>query len=105
MLRKRQTSTVKREPNQFRIWTVSYTHLESIKLVEFSDGVVISADELEREWRESLSEVKWRANFPHVVCEVKASQVLLDDKSSSLGDNWSQNGPLSFCVPGKARWW
>ena len=62
-----------------------------------------------REWRESLREY-WgqRANFPCVVCEVKASQVLLEDVSSSriyLRDIWSSNGPLSCGnVSGKARW-
>ena len=42
-----------------------------------------------------------------VKCEVEASQVLLENESFSkdyLGDEWSQKGPLSFCVSGKARW-
>ena len=77
---------------------------ENIMGVEVS-GVVISVDELEKKWRDSLRENRVQSvNFPRVICAVKASQVLLEDKSSSLGDEWSQKGPLSFCVSGKARW-
>ena len=49
-----------------------------------------------------------RANFPCGICEVKTSQMLLEDKSSSIGyleDNGSANSPLSCCcVSGKPRW-
>ena len=48
---------------------------ESVNLVEFIEGVVVSVNELEREWRESLGEYcGWRANFSRVG-EVKASHV------------------------------
>ena len=82
---------------------------ENIMGVEGSEGVIISVNELEREWKESLSGC-WgqRANFPCVVCEEKASQVFLEDVSSSrvsMGDKWSANSPFMFYdVPGKARW-
>ena len=38
---------------------------ESIKLVEVIEGIVVTGDELEREWRDSLKEYwGWRADFP-----------------------------------------
>ena len=72
---------------------------ENIMGVEVSEGVVVSVDDLEREWRESLSEHWWRrAIFPCDVGEVKASRMY-------LGDKWSTNSPLGcYNVTGKARW-
>ena len=68
-------------------------------------GKVISVNDLEREWKESLSEyVGQRANFPYGVCGVKTPQVFNEDEGSSGGDEVSPNGPFMFCdVPGKAR--
>ena len=69
----------------------------------------MSVMELEREWRESLNvECEQGANFSRVKCEEEASQVVYEDKRSSLGhlgDNGSANGPTKcFCVSGRARW-
>ena len=77
---------------------------ENIMGVEVS-GEVISVNELEREWKESLSEYGGqRANFPYGICGVKAPQVFIEDESSSVGDEVSPKTPLSFCdFPGKAR--
>ena len=71
--------------------------------------VIVVCSELEREYEESLSRnVVWRADFSRVKCGSKASHVFREDKSSFrvyFGDVWStNNGPLSFCVSGKARW-
>ena len=69
----------------------------SIKLVEISNGVVMSVGELEREWEESLNEFGvQRANFSGV--------------KGYLGVNGSANIPLGysplgyFSASGKARW-
>ena len=81
---------------------------ESIKSVEVRNGVVMSIDELERGYEESLRGYEGqRANFPCGICEGEASQ-MLEDKGSSrvfVGGKWSPKCPLIFCgLPDKARW-
>ena len=84
---------------------------ESRKLVGVSNGVVISVDELEKEWEKRLGEyVGRRASFPQVYGETKVSQMFYEDRVSSSGcveDEVSSYGPLSCCsdvfVSGKAR--
>ena len=83
---------------------------ESRKLVDVSNEVVISTDELEKEWRDSLNvEHEQRANnFSCGIGEGKASPMLLEDKGSSrvfVGGKWSPKCPLIFCgLSGRARW-
>ena len=73
---------------------------ESIELVGGSERVIIGIDVLEREYEESLS----RNMGQRVNCEIMVSHVFREDECSSIGDERSQNGPLSFCsVPGKRR--
>ena len=49
------------------------------------NGVVISADELEKEWQERLDEyVGQRVNFPHIYDEPRCSQMLLLKGKSPL---------------------
>ena len=57
----------------FECDTVSNSRIdESIKSVEVSNGVVISTDELEKEWRDSLNvEYEQRANFSRNVGEAR----------------------------------
>ena len=82
---------------------------ESLKSVEVNDGVLVSIDELERGYEESLMGYGGqRVNFPCGICEVKASQVLYEDKGSLLvylGDKRSANiSPFMYYgFPGKAR--
>ena len=85
------------------------SNIERRKLVDVSKKVVISIDELEKEWRDSLNaEYKKRANFSCSIYEVNASQVLYEDKGSLLvylGDKRSANNSpfMYYGFPGKAR--
>ena len=80
---------------------------KSRKLVGVSNGVMISIDELEKEWRDNLKGEQG-ANVYGVKCETEFSQVVYGDKRSSLGhlgDNGSANGQNRFlCLSGTARW-
>ena len=73
-------------------------------------GVVINVDELDNEWKESyIVGMKQGANFYGVKCEAENSQVLMEDKSSSIifvEDESSSEGKISFlCLSGRARWY
>ena len=73
------------------------------------NGEVTVIDESESEGKESLSEYsEQRANFPSGIVGVKTPKLLFEDEGSSrvyVGDVWSPNDPLVFCVsvPGEAR--
>ena len=54
-----------------RLRSVSYTHLDVYKRQEV---LLVSADESEREWDESLD--GQRASFPQVYGETEVSQIL-----------------------------
>ena len=67
--------------------------------VGFSNGLLASINEIERECDERLG--GQRADFPQVYSEMEFSQVLYEDRVSSrgcVGDMVSQNGPLVFVV-------
>ena len=58
---------------------------ESRMRVEVDQGLLVSVYDLEREYRDSLNvDYEQRANFSCGIGEGKASQVLLEDKSSSI---------------------
>ena len=81
---------------------------ESLMRVEVH-GEVIVVDESESGGKESLNEYsEQRANFPSGIVGVKTPKLLFEEEGSSrvyVGDVWSPNDPLVFCVsvPGEAR--
>ena len=67
-----------------KIDTVDNSEKESRMRVEVDYGLLVSVDDLEREYRGSLNvEGEQGANFYGVKCEAETSQVLMEDKSSS----------------------
>ena len=73
--------------------------------VEVNQGLLVSVNDLEREYRDRLSvEGEQGASLYRVKCETEISQVVYGDKRSSLGhlsDNGSANSQTSFlCLSG-----
>ena len=95
--------------NNGDILSNSGSNIESRKSVEVRGLLVSDHNELERESRDSLNvEGEQGANVSGVQCEAKTSQVVHEDKRSSLGhlgDNGSAKDQNRFlCISGTARW-
>ena len=65
--------------------TIDNSENESRMRVEVDHGLLVSVDDLEREYSGSLNvEVEQGGNFYGVKCEAETSQVLMEDKLSLI---------------------